>query len=57
MKYIAPSYKLNEIEANDVITASIIQANNCTVINGVESTIQEGQTVTQVSGFFDSLVR
>ena len=57
MKYISPKYECNEIEANDVITASVIQANNCTITTGVQSSIQENTTVTEVSGFFDKLVR
>ena len=32
MKYTSPKYEVASIEANDVITSSVIQANNCTVI-------------------------
>ncbi len=57
MKYVSPRYVLSSIEANDVITASTIQGNNCTIQTGVQSSIQEDTTVTEVSGFFGSLVR
>ena len=56
MKYISPKYECNEIESNDVITVSI-QGNNCTITPGVQSSMQENTTVTEVSSFFDTLVR
>ena len=57
MKYISPKYECNEIESNDVIAASSIQGNNCTITPGVQSSMQENTTVTEVSSFFDALVR
>lgn len=56
MKYISPKYESNEIKSNDVITVSI-QGNNCTITTGVQSSFQENETVTEVSGLFDKLVR
>ena len=55
MKYTTPKYELNSIETNDIITASTIQANNCTITE-TEGTFTN-ETITQVSGFFNSMVR
>ena len=57
MKYTSPKYEVASIEANDVITSSVIQANNCTVITNQAGTIDPESTVTQVSGFFNKLQR
>ena len=55
MKYLAPKYELNSIEANDVVAASPIKGNNCTIAEAQGTFVDD--TVTQVSGMFDSLVR
>ena len=57
MKYQSPKYELCSMQVNDVITSSVIQANNCTVITNQTGTIDPESTVTQVSGFFNKLQR
>ena len=57
MKYQSPKYELCSMQVNDVITSSVIQANNCTVITNQAGTINPESTVTQVSGFFNKLQR
>jgi hypothetical protein len=57
MKYQSPKYELCSMQVNDVITSSVIQANNCTVITNQAGTIDPESTVTQVSGFFNKLQR
>ncbi len=57
MKYISPKYELCSMQANDVITASSIQGNNCTITHNQPGAIDPDSTVTQVNGFFDKLVR
>jgi hypothetical protein len=57
MKYTRPDYKLNQAEANDVITASSdYVTNNCTVNENVQSAFGNYEA-TNVTGNISSLFR
>ncbi len=57
MKYASPKYKIEVLEASDVITASL----NCSVERNVTGSFNtengEPTSVTRVSGFFSSISR